>query len=97
MLYQFTKMHGTGNDYIYINCFEQKVEDPSKLAIELSPRSFSVGSDGVILVCPSEIADAKMRIFNADGSEGKMCGNGIRCVGKIYLRHRNRKKTGRQD
>lgn len=85
MIYQFTKMHGLGNDYIYINCFEQEVKDPSKLAIELSPRGFSVGSDGVILILPSEVADAKMRIFNADGSEGKMCGNGIRCVGKyIY-------------
>ena len=81
---KFTKMHGIGNDYIYINCFEQKIEDPQKLAIRMSPRRTSVGSDGLILICPSDIADAKMRMFNMDGSEGKMCGNGIRCVGK-YL------------
>lgn len=80
----FTKMHGIGNDYIYINCFEQEIRDPARLAREMSPRRFSVGADGVILICPSEIADAKMRMFNLDGSEGKMCGNGIRCVGK-YL------------
>ena len=81
---KFTKMHGIGNDYIYINCFEQKIEDPQKLARRMSPRRTSVGSDGLILICPSDIADAKMRMFNMDGSEGKMCGNGIRCVGK-YL------------
>ncbi len=82
---KFTKMHGIGNDYIYINCFEQKVENPNELAIKMSPRRFSVGADGVILICPSDVADAKMRMFNLDGSEGKMCGNGIRCVGKyIY-------------
>ena len=81
---KFTKMHGIGNDYVYINCFKEKVEDPKKLAVLMSPRHFSVGSDGMILICPSDRADAKMRMFNADGSEGKMCGNGIRCVGK-YL------------
>ena len=81
---KFTKMQGCGNDYIYINCFEQTVEDPAALSVRLSPRHFSVGADGVILICPSDKADAKMRMFNADGSEGKMCGNGIRCVGK-YL------------
>lgn len=82
---KFTKMHGIGNDYIYINCFEQKIENPNELAIKMSPRRFSVGADGVILICPSDVADAKMRMFNLDGSEGKMCGNGIRCVGKyIY-------------
>ena len=82
---KFTKMHGTGNDYIYINCFEQNVENPGELALKMSPRRFSVGADGVILICPSNVADAKMRMFNLDGSEGKMCGNGIRCVGKyIY-------------
>lgn len=84
MKINFTKMHGIGNDYIYINCFEQEIPDPSRLAAEMSPRRFSVGADGVILICPSETADAKMRMFNLDGSEGKMCGNGIRCVGK-YL------------
>jgi len=82
---KFTKMHGIGNDYIYINCFEQAVENPNELARKMSPRRFSVGGDGVILICPSDVADAKMRMFNLDGSEGKMCGNGVRCVGKyIY-------------
>ncbi len=82
---KFTKMHGTGNDYVYINCFNQSVYNPSELAVKMSPRRFSVGADGVILICPSDVADAKMRMFNLDGSEGKMCGNGIRCVGKyIY-------------
>ncbi len=82
---KFTKMQGIGNDYVYINCFNQDVKNPSALAIKMSPRRFSVGADGVILICPSSVADAKMRMFNLDGSEGKMCGNGIRCVGKyIY-------------
>lgn len=82
---KFTKMHGIGNDYIYIDCFKQQVNDPSYLAKIMSPRRTSVGSDGVIFICPSDKADAKMRMFNLDGSEGKMCGNGIRCVGKyIY-------------
>ncbi len=80
----FTKMHGIGNDYIYIDCFKEQVDDPAALAVKMSPRRTSVGSDGVILICPSDVADAKMRMFNLDGSEGKMCGNGIRCVGK-YL------------
>ena len=80
---KFTKMHGIGNDYVYINCFEQQIENPNDLAIKMSPRRFSVGADGVILICPSDVADAKMRMFNLDGSEGKMCGNGIRCVGKF--------------
>lgn len=79
---KFTKMHGIGNDYIYINAIEQEIENPNALALELSQRRFSVGSDGVILICKSDVADAKMRMFNADGSEGMMCGNGIRCVGK---------------
>ena len=79
---KFTKMQGIGNDYIYIDCFKEKIENPEKLAIEMSPRRFSVGSDGLILICPSKVADAKMRMFNLDGSEGKMCGNGIRCVAK---------------
>ncbi len=82
---KFTKMQGIGNDYVYINCFNQEVKNPLDLAIKMSPRRFSVGADGVILICPSDVADAKMRMFNLDGSEGKMCGNGIRCVGKyIY-------------
>lgn len=81
----FTKMHGIGNDYIYIDCFKEQVDNPECLAKIMSPRRTSVGSDGIILICPSDVADAKMRMFNLDGSEGKMCGNGIRCVGKyIY-------------
>lgn len=81
----FTKMQGAGNDYIYIDCFKYKVSCPEKLAVLMSPRHTSVGSDGVILICPSDKADAEMRMFNTDGSEGKMCGNGVRCVGKyIY-------------
>ena len=84
----FTKMHGCGNDYIYFNCFAHPVEHPEELAVRLSDHHFGIGGDGVILICPSEVADAKMRMFNADGSEGKMCGNGIRCVGK-YLYDNN--------
>jgi diaminopimelate epimerase len=80
----FTKMHGCGNDYIYFNCFEEEIKNPEELSIRLSDRHFGVGGDGIIMICPSPIADGKMRIFNADGSEAKMCGNGIRCVGK-YL------------
>lgn len=79
---KFTKMHGIGNDYVYINCFEENVEDPAALSIKVSERHFGIGSDGLILICPSEVADFRMRMFNADGSEGEMCGNGIRCVGK---------------
>jgi len=93
MKIKFTKMHGIGNDYIYINCFEEKIDDPSGLSIAMSPRHFSVGSDGLVLICPSDIADAKMRMFNADGSEGKMCGNAIRCVGKYLYEHGIVKKT----
>ena len=84
---KFTKMHGIGNDYIYINCFEQKIDDPQTLARRMSPRRTSVGSDGLILICPSDTADAKMRMFNMDGSEGKMCGNGIRCVAEWLYTH----------
>ena len=79
---KFTKMHGCGNDYIYVNCMEKMVKNPEKVAIYVSDRHFGIGSDGLILICPSETADFKMRMFNADGSEGKMCGNGIRCVAK---------------
>ena len=81
---KFTKMHGCGNDYIYINCFEQKISNPAELSSVLSDRRYSIGGDGIILIGPSDFADATMRIFNKDGSEGKMCGNGIRCVAK-YL------------
>lgn len=80
---KFTKMHGCGNDYIYFNCFTQQIDDPHSLAIKLSDRHTGVGGDGIILVCPSKVADCRMRMFNADGSEGRMCGNGIRCVGKF--------------
>lgn len=80
---KFTKMQGCANDYIYINCLDKEVENPSKLAIEMSKRHFSVGSDGLVLICKSDIADFKMRMFNLDGSEGNMCGNAIRCVGKF--------------
>lgn len=83
MKLKFTKMHGCGNDYVYFNCFEQPIDNPEELAIRLSDRHFGVGGDGIILICPSDIADGKMRMFNADGSEGKMCGNGVRCVGKF--------------
>lgn len=78
----FIKMQGIGNDYVYIDCFENNIAEPEKLAVEVSNRSFGIGSNGLILICPSNVADAKMRMFNADGSEGTMCGNGIRCVGK---------------
>ena len=76
-------MHGTANDYIYFDCFEKPLNDPELLSKVLSDRRRSVGGDGIILIEPSAVADAKMRIFNADGSEGNMCGNGIRCVGKF--------------
>ena len=79
---KFTKMQGAANDYIYINCFEETVKDPAALARYMSPRHFSVGADGIILICPSERCDVRMRMFNADGSEGEMCGNAIRCIGK---------------
>lgn len=84
MKLQFTKMHGCGNDYIYFDCFKQNITDPEELSRRLSRYHFGIGGDGIILIEPSECADARMRIFNQDGSEGKMCGNGIRCVGK-YL------------
>ena len=87
MQYEFTKMHGCGNDYIYFNCFRQKINNPEGLSVRLSDRRYGIGGDGVILICPSEVADAKMRMFNLDGSEGKMCGNGVRCIGKYLYDH----------
>lgn len=87
MKLKFTKMHGCGNDYIYFNCFEQQVADPEALSIRLSDRHFGIGGDGIVLICPSDVADAKMRMFNADGSEGKMCGNATRCIGKYMYEH----------
>ena len=80
---KFYKMQGCGNDYVYFDCFKESIENPEKLAGKLSDRHFGIGGDGIILLCPSDRADFKMRMFNADGSEGRMCGNGIRCVGKL--------------
>lgn len=79
---RFSKMHGLGNDYVYVNGFRETPEDPSALSVRISDRHFGIGSDGLILILPSDKADFRMQMFNADGSEGKMCGNGIRCVGK---------------
>ncbi|QDT81955.1 Diaminopimelate epimerase [Gimesia maris] len=85
---KFTKMHGAGNDYVYVNCFEETLpEDIASLAIAVSDRHTGIGSDGLILICPSEKADAQMRMFNADGSESEMCGNGVRCVAKYVYDH----------
>ena len=80
---KFTKMHGCGNDYVYINLFEEKVDDPAKLSTIVSDRHFGIGSDGLILIKNSDKADFFMEMYNADGSQGQMCGNGIRCVGKF--------------
>jgi diaminopimelate epimerase len=85
---RFTKMHGIGNDYVYVNCFKEQVSDPAALATAVSDRHFGIGSDGLILICPSKIADVRMRMFNADGSESQMCGNGIRCVAKYTYDHK---------
>jgi diaminopimelate epimerase len=85
---RFTKMHGIGNDYVYVNCFDEKIEDPVALALIISDRHRGVGGDGLILIAPSKTADVRMRIFNADGSEAEMCGNGIRCVAKYAYEHK---------
>ena len=94
---RFTKMHGCGNDYIYVNAFTEKIENPEKLAVKISNRHFGIGSDGLILILPSKNADAFMQLYNADGSKGSMCGNGIRCVAKYIYDHKiipsDRKKT----
>ncbi|MHB1557753.1 MAG: diaminopimelate epimerase [Isosphaeraceae bacterium] len=85
---RFTKMHGLGNDYVYVSTFDQPVPaDPDRLAVVVSDRHFGIGGDGLILIMPSERADARMRMFNADGSEGEMCGNGVRCVAKYVHDH----------
>lgn len=89
----FSKMHGIGNDYIYINCFQETVTDPEKLSIFMSNVRFGIGSDGLVLILPSEVADFRMRIFNADGSEAMMCGNATRCVGKYVYEHGMTDKT----
>ncbi|HHT9106152.1 MAG TPA: diaminopimelate epimerase [Candidatus Wujingus californicus] len=90
---KFTKMHGIGNDYVYVNCFEEEIKEPAKIATIISDRHFGVGSDGLILIMPSKAADCKMRIFNADGSEAQMCGNGIRCVAKYVYDHKITQKN----
>lgn len=90
---EFTKMQGIGNDYIYFNCLEKEIENPNELSIKLSDRHFGVGGDGIILILPSKVADFRMRMFNADGSEGEMCGNATRCIGKyVYDKKLTTKK-----
>lgn len=84
---KFTKMQGAGNDYVYVNCFEEQVNDPATIAQKVSNRNFGIGSDGLILIMPSTVADVRMRMFNSDGSESEMCGNGIRCVAKYAYDH----------
>jgi diaminopimelate epimerase len=86
-LLRFTKMHGTGNDYVYVDCFAASVADPVALARRVSPRRTGIGSDGVILIHPSDTEDCRLAMYNADGSRGEMCGNGIRCVGKYVYDH----------
>lgn len=90
---KFTKMQGLGNDYVYVNCFEETVKNPERLAIAVSDRHFGIGSDGLILIKPSETADCQMDMYNLDGSRGAMCGNGIRCVGKYVYDHHIVDKT----
>lgn len=90
---KFTKMHGCGNDYVYVNLFKEQIKNPEKLAIAVSDRHFGIGSDGLITIGPSEVADFRMRIYNADGSEAEMCGNGIRCVAKYVYDHRLTDRT----
>jgi diaminopimelate epimerase len=84
---KFTKMHGLGNDYVYVNGFDERVEDPAVVARQVADRHRGVGGDGLILILPSEVADVRMRMFNADGSESEMCGNGVRCVAKYAYDH----------
>lgn len=84
----FTKMHGLGNDYVCINCFRERVEDPSGFARTLCDRHYGIGADGLILICPSKVSDFKMEIYNSDGSVAGMCGNGIRCLGKYVYDYR---------
>ncbi|WP_317854236.1 diaminopimelate epimerase [Chakrabartyella piscis] len=90
---RFTKMQGCGNDYIYINCFAEVVEHPEKLAIAMSERHFGIGADGLVLIMPSETCDFRMRMFNLDGSEGEMCGNAVRCIGKYVFERGMTDKT----
>ncbi len=90
---KFTKMQGIGNDYIYIDCFHETVDNPIELAVKVSDRHFGIGGDGLVLIMPSDRADAKMKMFNADGSEAEMCGNAIRCVGKYLYEHQLTRKS----
>lgn len=90
---KFTKMHGCGNDYVYVNCFEETVKDPEEAAKIVSDRHYGIGSDGLILICPSDKADFRMAMYNLDGSEGKMCGNGVRCIAKYVYDHHLTDKT----
>lgn len=90
---KFTKMHGCGNDYVYVNLFEETIADPAAFSIKVSDRHFGIGSDGLITIGPSDVADFRMRIYNADGSEAEMCGNGIRCVAKYVYDHKLTDKT----
>lgn len=90
---KFTKMHGCGNDYVYVDCTQHMIENPEKVAIQVSDRHFGIGSDGLILICPSEVADFRMAMYNADGSEGAMCGNGVRCIAKYVYDHGLTDKT----
>lgn len=93
MTIKFTKMHGCGNDYVYINCFDYHIEDPNTLSQFVSDRHFGIGSDGLVLIMPSETCDFRMRMFNADGSEAQMCGNASRCIAKyVYDHHLTNKK-----
>ncbi len=90
---KFYKMHGIGNDYIYFDCFDEQLENPEAVSERLSDRHFSIGGDGIVLILKSDVADGRMRMFNADGSEGKMCGNAIRCVGKFLYEQKGIKKN----
>ena len=90
---KFTKLHGCGNDYVYVNLFEETIENPAELSIKISDRHFGIGSDGLITIGPSDVADFTMHIYNADGSEAEMCGNGVRCVGKYVYDHGLTDKT----
>ncbi len=85
--FSFTKMHGCGNDYIYVNCFTQHIDDPAAVSKVVSDRHCGIGGDGLVLICPSDVADVRMRIFNADGSEAEMCGNATRCVARYAHEH----------
>ena len=84
---RFTKMHGLGNDYVYVDGFAETVDDPAAVARAVSDRHFGIGSDGLILILPSKVADVRMRMFNIEGTEGEMCGNGVRCVAKYAFDH----------